>query len=108
MDRQKHRPSRGRIGAQRVGHLAALTQVEAVERLVREQQGLRHQQADGEQRALALAFGQAADRRIEEPLETEPADHFVAQIRTAAKQSEGEIDRPANRLRGQGTIESGR
>src|SRR6202048_1753393 len=51
MNRQKHRPAHGGVGAQRLRHLAALTQIEAVERLVGEQHRLRHQQPDRQQRS---------------------------------------------------------
>ena len=40
---QEHRPAPGSVGTQRLRDLAALPQVEAVERLVGEQQRLRHQ-----------------------------------------------------------------
>src|SRR5689334_20351277 len=54
VNRQEHRAARRRVGWQNARDVAALPQVEAVERLVGEQQRLRHQQADCEQCALAL------------------------------------------------------
>ena len=62
--------------------VAALPQVEAVERLVGQQQRLRRQQADREQRALALALRERADRRVEQRLEIERLDDLVARRST--------------------------
>ena len=46
--------------------LARLAEIEAVERLVDEQQPLRRQQRDGEQRALALAFRKRAHPAVQQ------------------------------------------
>src|SRR5258708_38106114 len=54
MNRQEHRPAHGGVGAQRLRHLAALTQIEAVERLVGPQHRLRHQQPGPQQPSLTL------------------------------------------------------
>ena len=61
--------------------LAGLAQVEAVERLVGEQQRLRRQQADRQQRALALALRQRADRRVRAAApRSSRCDDLVAQL----------------------------
>ena len=100
MDRQDHRAAGRRVGAQRRGDVAALAQVEAVERLVGQQHRLRHQQADREQRPLALPFRQAADSRIEQRPDVEAFYDLVAQPGTAVEKPQREVDRPSNRLRG--------
>ena len=98
MNRQNHRAAGRRVGTKRRGDVAALTQIEAVERFVGEQHRLRHQQADGEERALALPFRQAADGGVEQRRDVEPLHDLVAQMRAAAEESEREVDRPAHRL----------
>src|SRR6266511_2250653 len=90
VDRQKQRPPGLRVRAQRGRQLARLAQVEAVERLVGQQDRLRHQQADRQQRALALTFRQRADGRIEDGRQIELADDFVAPI-GAAEEIDGEL-----------------
>src|SRR5438034_10480848 len=71
MNGEEQRPSLRRVPSKRLRHLSALAQIEAVERLVGEQHWLRRHQADGEQRALTLAFRQRADRRLEKRSEIE-------------------------------------
>src|SRR5262245_9372902 len=56
MNRQEQRAAARGVGAQGLRHLADLAQVEAVERLVGEQDRLRRDETDREQRALALAL----------------------------------------------------
>ena len=56
---------------QRTRHVSALPQVQPVEGFVGEQDRLRRQQADREERALPLAFGQRADRRVHQRREIE-------------------------------------
>ena len=74
VDREEQRAAAARRSARSVARdVARLPQVEAVERLVGEQQRLRRQQADRQQRALALALRQRADRRVEQRREVEPA-----------------------------------
>src|SRR5262249_1646323 len=99
MNRQEHRASGRCVRAQRLRRVAALPQVEAVERFVGEQQRLRHQQAAREECALALPFRQVADCGVENRRQLEALDHLVAKMRAAAEEAEREIDRPAHRLR---------
>jgi hypothetical protein len=76
-----------------------VAEVEAVERLVRHQHGVRHEQADRQQGTLALSLRQAADCLVEERVNVETADDLVAQIGAAVEEPEGVVDRPADRLR---------
>src|SRR2546426_12651487 len=71
MDGQEHRQAAARVRAQRLSHLASLTKIEAVERLVGEKNRLRRQQADAKQRALALALRERPDRRVQKRFERE-------------------------------------
>jgi len=57
VNRQKHRPPAGGVRAQRACDVAALSQVEAFEWLVGQQDRPGDQQADRQQRAFALSFG---------------------------------------------------
>src|SRR3954463_6801611 len=99
VDRQEHRPAGGRVRTQRLRDVAALAEVDAVERFVGEEQRLRHQQANREKRALPLAFRQAADGRVEQRFDREPPHHFVPQVEPATEKSQREIDCPAHGLR---------
>src|SRR5262249_32610577 len=71
MKRQDQRSAGGGVVAERLRDLARLPQVEPVERLVGQQDRLRRQQSDAEQRAFALPLRQRADRRVEKRLELE-------------------------------------
>src|SRR2546423_2805103 len=99
VNRQEHRPPSRGVRAQRLRDVAALAEVETLERLVGEQQWLRHQQPDREQRALALSLRQAADSGVERRADVEAADHFVAHAGAAAEKAERVVDRPSHRLR---------
>src|SRR5215831_3117811 len=98
VNRQEHGPASGRVGAQRLRHLAALTKVETVERLVSQQKRLRHQQSNRKERALALALGQAADRGIEQGTDVETLHDLVAQMGATVEEPECKIECPAYRL----------
>src|SRR3954469_10727343 len=65
VNRQEHRPAGRGVRAQGLRDIAALPEIETVERLIGQQQRLRHQQANSEQRTLPLSLGERADRRVE-------------------------------------------
>src|SRR5262249_41761254 len=71
VNREEHRPAGGGVRAQRLRDVAALTQVQALERLVGKQDGPWDEQPDGQQRALALALRQRADGDVEQRLQLE-------------------------------------
>src|SRR5258706_202110 len=99
MNRQHERAAPGDLRAQRVGDFARLPQIEAVERFVREQNGLRREQAHRQERALALALRERAHRRIEDGFEIEARHDVLQRIDPAAEESQRVIERPADRLR---------
>jgi hypothetical protein len=99
MDRQKQRAAAGRVRAQEGGHLARLPQVEAVERFVRQQHGLRRQEADGQEDALPFTLRERADRLREQAIQIELLDEVIAERRGASKEPDREVQRPPHRLR---------
>ena len=79
VDREEERPPGGGVRAQRGADLARLPQVEPIERLVGQEQRLRRQQADREQRALALPFRERRRSRASSSgARSKRVDHFVA------------------------------
>jgi hypothetical protein len=102
MDREKQRAPRRGVIAQRGADLARLAQIEAVERLVAQQDRMRRQHADGQHRPLALPFRERAQRRSQQRREREAFDHLALPVRAAAEKADGEIERPSHRLRGPG------
>src|SRR6185437_12076824 len=78
---------------------ARLAEIEAVERLVGEQERLRRQQAEREQGALALPLRQRPDRRVEDRREIQAPYHVVSQVGAAAEKTDDEIERPLDALR---------
>src|SRR5262245_4264013 len=108
MNRQHQRAPRRRVRPQRPRHVAALAEIEAIERLVGEEDRLRRQKADGQQRALALAFRKRADGKVEQRFEVEFFNNVLRRSavggrRSRVRRSEepsDEPERPSNRLRG--------
>ncbi len=90
--------SRSRVSPQSRRHFAGLLQVEAVERFVHEEQGLRGEEAHGQQDALALPLGQFLDPRGHERLEGEALDHFIAQRSAATEEANHVLETEANGL----------
>src|SRR5947207_12668686 len=99
MNREEDRPAERRVPAKRLRNLARLAQVEPVERLVGEEDRLRSEETDREKRALALAFRERANRRLEQRADVEPPGHFVSAVASTAEQAQREIERPSDRLR---------
>ena len=102
MDRQEQRATGGRMIAQRGADLPRLAQIQAIERLVAEQDRMRRQHSDCEHGALALPFRQRAEPRGEERRQIEPLDDLFPAIRRALEEADGEVQRPVDRLRGPG------
>jgi hypothetical protein len=99
VDREKQCASAAGVLAQRRADLARLTQIEAVERLVTEQQRMRRQHADGQQRALALPLRERADPRSEERREFQPPDDVGNRGGRSAEKPHRIVERPRQRLR---------
>src|SRR5437016_5804284 len=57
VDRQHQGAAISRLISQQVHHLACLTQIEAVERLIHQQHGARGQEPKREQKSSAVSFG---------------------------------------------------
>src|SRR4051794_15032655 len=103
VDREEERPPTCGMCAQCRRNVARLAQVETVERFVDEECGLRRKKSDRQKRALPLPFGERADPLAQERAEIELLDHFVAKIRPAAEETDREVERPTQRLRGPGS-----
>src|SRR4051794_8604033 len=100
MNREKERSAACRVCAQRRPNVARLAQVEAIERFIDQQCGLRRKHSDTEQSALPLALGECADWLAKQAAQIELLYHLVEQLRASAEESDGEIERPRHRLRG--------
>jgi hypothetical protein len=80
------------------GQLAALPEIEAVERLVCEQQRMRGDETNRQHRALALPLREVPDRHVETWLQLQSLDDRSERGTTAAEEIETEVDRPAGSL----------
>jgi hypothetical protein len=74
VNREKQRPSLAGMGAECRAHFAALTEIEAVEWFVDEEDRMRREEADGEHRAFPFAFRERPNRRLEDRPEGEALD----------------------------------
>ena len=83
--------------SQRRRNVARLAQVEPFEGLVDQQRRLGGQQADAQQDALSLAFGERADRVAQQRLEVELSTTSSRSV-PAAEKANREIEGPADRL----------
>jgi hypothetical protein len=105
VNREKERPPGGRVRAERGADISRLSQVQPVERLIRQEQWMRREHADREESPLPLSLRQRADRRAEQRPQIEPGDHIgapgpaVRRGPRAAEKSHGEVERPADCLR---------
>src|SRR5262249_47918461 len=94
MDREKERPAGGGVFAQRRADFARLPQIEAVERLVAEEQRVGREHADRQQRALALPLRQRANPRPEQRRQIQPLDDAGDRGGGSAGESPGVVAPP--------------
>ena len=98
VNREEERAAVGGVLTQCCRHVAALPEVEAIERFVDEQDALRSEEPDGQQNALPLSLRECADARVEHCGEVEPGDDVLDSRPAGAKEVTREIECPANRL----------
>src|SRR5258708_16353154 len=84
--------------AQRCSRFPALTQVQALERLVDQEDRLRGQEPEREQGAFTLSLGQGADRHPHQRRQGEVGDDLLVDFTTPAEETEAVVQYPAHRL----------
>ena len=100
---------RGGVLAQRRADVAALPQVEAVERLVGQQDGCGVSRPIASSARLRWPFDSVPIRASSSGSISQPLDHVVRpQVAVAAEEAEREVERPATVCAGHGAIASGR
>ena len=100
VDRHDQRASAGGDPSEERDRVARQPQVEAVERLVEQQHGVRREQRGGDEHALPLPLRQRADRPVVQLGQSQRRMHVVAQRGVAvAVERAREVEHPARGLR---------